>query len=188
VNSDVGRIVGDGTGVLAVSKADVSALTPAGTPGVTDLPVSTSRGINTDGLDAVVNGGTANRHNATSVGVPRGSIQAHGERTSGLDVGGHLVLTNDGGVTIDGNDLLGQVNLAGTSDAPVRSVGVSSLSDDTTSVLDVLVGDLGPTTVATLGDVGALNDLLRRKSVSGTKSSHGIGLDLLSSREGPAGT
>jgi hypothetical protein len=47
---------------------------------------------------------------------------------------------------------------------------------------------LSETTIATIAASGALSDLLRRENPTLAQQAHGIGLDLLSGREGPAGT
>lgn len=67
-HSGVCGIVGDRTGVLSVGEADEAGLTPSSAPRVSDLPV---RGcVHSDGLNAVVNTGSAHRQDATSVAVP----------------------------------------------------------------------------------------------------------------------
>lgn len=63
----VGRVVGDIASVLAISKTDVSALTPAGAPAVSHLPVAIGASVDTNCLHAVVNLLAALGHDATAV-------------------------------------------------------------------------------------------------------------------------
>jgi len=186
VDSTVDRIVGDGASVLAVSQADVTRFTPGGTPGVADLPVATSGGINTDGLDTVVNGGTAERHDATSVGVPGTGIQANRERTSRLNIGSHVGLARDLGVGTDLDNTLGWRS-TGAGSAVVGGVWVVGVEVDG-SALGIGETSLSPSTTATLSDRSALGDLLRRQNPGLAQETHGIGFDLLSGGESPART
>ena len=68
----------------------------------------------------------------------------------------------------------------------IGSVGVGGLLFLSAASDDVVVGILGPSSVAALGSLVALHDLLRAQDVVQLLDAHVVGLDLLSGRERPA--
>mmetsp|Transcript_33671 Transcript_33671/g.57774 ORF Transcript_33671/g.57774 Transcript_33671/m.57774 type:complete len:344 (+) Transcript_33671:175-1206(+) len=187
-HSDVGGIVGDVARVGAVRQTDKAVLAPGGAPLVADLPVTTRASFHADGLHAVIHLLGASGHDAALVGVPGGSIQAHGERTGGLHVRSHGGLALDGGVAGDTDHELRRTGLAGAGGALVRGVRIGGFSLDAASLLHVVVGVLSPAALATGGGAVALHQLLRREDVGSLEGTHGVGLNLLGGREGPART
>mmetsp|Transcript_7670 Transcript_7670/g.11290 ORF Transcript_7670/g.11290 Transcript_7670/m.11290 type:complete len:329 (-) Transcript_7670:101-1087(-) len=189
-NSGVGGVVGDVASVGSVGKADEARLTPGSSPAVAYLPVSLAR-VNADSLHAVVYRGSAGRHDASSVCAPGGSIEADGERASGSHVGSHLGLTTDGVVVGDGDLVVGGVRRAGAGAAVVVHgvrVWVVILSLKASSAGHVRVGALGPAAAAAIGGGITAHNLSRGEDESLAQGAHGVGLDLLGGREGPART
>ena len=186
--SDVGHIVGDSASVLTVSKTDVSRLTPSLRPGVTHLPVS-SISVDSDNLHSMVDVMSAVREDTTSVSGPGGGIDGNRHGASGLHVRGHVSLRLESLVASKSKDKLGGLGRAGSLlTGGTRGVGVGLLSLDTSVTLDVVVGTLLKTTVASHRSLVALNKLLGGKGVGDSELSHGLGLDLLGSSERPAGS
>ena len=108
----VDGIVGDQALILAVLDADVTFLTPGGTPGVLDDPVLGGEvEVHTDEEDTVVDlGGDAVGHDTTGVCLPRGGIDGDGDGADLSEGGG------DGGFgVVDGlvGGDLGDLGLAG---------------------------------------------------------------------------
>jgi len=147
-HGDVGGVVGDGAGVLAVLESDLAGLAPAGAPGVSDDPVVVD--LNTNSLDAVVDALAAHGHDAAGVGVELRGIQAHREGTGALDEGAHVGLTLDGGVAADGDDRgsggSAVVALAGGSTG--AGVRVRGFGGNAAVLLDVVVSMFSPSTTA----------------------------------------
>jgi hypothetical protein len=186
-SSGVGHVVCDAAGVLTVGKADESLLAPRWAPAVSHLPVA-GTSVNTNKLHGVVDVVAAGGHDTTGVGGPGGGIDGDGEGTSGFDVRGHGGLARlDGLVTTHSQDELVRVRAAGLGRSiGTRGVGVVRLLLDTTGSLDVVVGSLLETTVASEGGLVALHQLLLGEKVGGGELSHRIGLDLLRGGKSPA--
>ena len=181
LHSDISRVTGDGTGVLAVSQADVAGLTPGSAPGVADLPVTVGGSVHADGLHAVVHSLATSCHDTSLVRVPTRCVNAHGERTRGLHVRGHRGLTLERRVACDTNHEVVFVGFAGSTGTLGGGVRIGGLGLDAASLLDVVVSSLSPAALASVRNSVTLYHLLRRKDVGSLQGAHGVGLDLLDS-------
>ena len=190
-----GRVVGVGrnrAGVGAVREANKAGLAPRGAPRVADLPVAT-RGVDADGLDAVVHRGAALGHDAAGVGRPRFGVDAHRQRAGGAHVRCHFGLAGSrrghGGVAGRGylDHELGRVRLAAAGHTGgAGSVRVARLGFH--ARFGVLEAVLGETAVAAASEHvrGAGRHLLRRQNVLLAHLAHVVRLDLLGGGERPA--
>ena len=173
---------------------DVTLITPAGAPRVTDdVVVLAGGGIGAiaDSGDGVVEVGAAGGgvHDTGLVHLEDELVGLDGDGGGGSGNGG-LELGN--GVSLDvvvGRDedlLLGGVGLAGAGDTGSRGVGVVSL-ELLGGLLEVLEGGVLPTTVATVGGLVAGDNLLlgEGKELAGLQEVST--LDGAGGRESPAG-
>jgi len=176
--------------VAATDHADVTLLTPRGTPGVLDNPVVlASIGTITNGEDTVVEVGAAGAVKDTR-GVELEALLV------GLNGNGDGLCANSGeesrlavglDVLVAGEGDNGRASLAS---AITSSVGVGSLGADTMVVHDPLEGTVHETTTAAVVTGGAstvnkllLRDVGERALLDGPSTLNGT-----SGGEGPAGT
>jgi len=176
----------DTTGVLTISKVDITSFTPRSSPRVSYDPVTSRvRGV-TNELNGVVNSESTLRslHNTSSVVLPWLSIAADGERHLGQRVVDSLFISSDG-------DDLADVNSRSASTRSTTSIA-SSVRVTAVGVEAVSLNPLESFTrvssaASSIGSI-AIYDFLRR-SIRNTSSSHQIGrFGFFSGRESPAGT
>jgi len=175
--------------VLVTDNADVTLLTPRGTPGVLDNPVVlTSISTITNSEDTVVELSTA-----------RGIIKD----TRGVELEGELVSLDSNGdgsesysaeeivlITLDGGLVTRELDngSAGLARAINTSVRVSSLGADTIVLENPLESRVHETTVAAFVTSGTstVNELLLRDGDESTSTVEPSTLNGAGSREGPA--
>jgi len=200
LNARVSDPVSNTASVLAVLEVDEAALAPALAPGVTDEPVALI-GVVPDELHAVIDiivaAGATIAEDTRAVILPRLSIDAHGQGTSGnesnLEIGFVLTLARilaarDGIAVVSELHLnFGLVELAVAAAARItRSVGVVTVELLAASGHQILVGSVGGATIAARILSVAIDDLLGRKFhelVSGEESHR---FDSFSDGECPA--
>jgi len=189
-NDDRG-IVSNSAEILASGNLDVSIDSPSSSPGVSHIPgrsASLSIVVEVSSqLHAVINLAAARSEDSSVVVLPAGGINADGDGSSrgasGIEArfAAHSTVAADGGNNgITGRELA-RARLAATS-----SVWVVGIGFQTTSALDVLVGSLGVSSIAsTIGGI-AIDDLFHGEGSQGASSKSEPRFDGLSGRESPA--
>mmetsp|Transcript_26780 Transcript_26780/g.31451 ORF Transcript_26780/g.31451 Transcript_26780/m.31451 type:complete len:265 (-) Transcript_26780:212-1006(-) len=174
------------------SKADVSILTPGGTPGVLDLVVGGTVGVRAvaHSEDAVVELGTAiGSDDAAAVPLEDLLVGLDGDRDGALRDGGLQSLRVLGGhidVASDGNFGLGAVVAAALEDAPAL-VGVVGLGLERVRLSPLEGAVHHATHAAEVAVVGAIDELLLREGEKLTGGEEVGTFHGASGREGPAG-
>jgi len=174
--------------VLASNDTEVTLLTPAGAPRVTDEPVdSGARLTPANNVDGVSDGGGAARavHDAALVGMHLASIEVDGDDTSVVD--GSLDGRDAGANVADSGDLdldLGSNILAS---ALLGSVAVGRVEHHT--LLGIGHGIRGAATIAAVAGSDTVDELLLREHRRSLLLGLGIGASHGGNgREGPART
>ena len=103
-----------------------------------------------------------------------------------MDVRGHVGLAGHGGVPLVRGSELAFVGLAAAGVPDPAAVRIIVLGLDSSSPLLVVVGVLGPPSVAPRRRLVAGHSLLRGEDDGGVELPHDVGLELLRGREGPA--
>jgi len=186
--------------VLATDETHVTALTPAGAPGVLDDPVlDTTLLTVTDKKDTVVHGGRRARRiiDTAAVEAPESGINSNGERAVGVESSNHGVLVvvdhaPGGEVILD----LALVELASLVNTDIRIIVLADHTD-----ADSIGEGIGhETTVATLianllsgaridhAILLTIDELLLRDKRKLLLGNEGGTLHAASGRESPAGT
>jgi len=137
-------------------------------------------------LDAVINVLSTVGHDSSLVELPRRSIDADRDGSSGRCLGVDSILSVELSVAVDSCLVSVQVGVAWSGDAVSRGVGVFAVGIDSSGSLDVLVSVDGPSSVASVGRGIALDDLLHGEGVESLPSEGKVRLDSLGGRECPA--
>jgi len=172
---------------MTTSNIEVAVHSPVSSPGVADVP-----GLNAilsgeaSELDAVINLLAAVLDHTVAVRRPGRGINADGERANALEVAEHQVLIIALGDVFPASDLGTNGVAVELASAIAGSVGVRDGSVQTSSTLDVVESVFSPATIATIGGLIAINNLLRGQNGQRAMSNMVIRLDGLSGRESPA--
>lgn len=180
----------DSTDIISILEVDRSSISPVGSPRVTDDPDGGSgHGGPSGELDSVVELTTASRgrgDDSGDIGLPDGGINTDGWWSSSVGELLHGGLIVGLGDVLPAGDLgsdVGSRELAGSADLSVwvRGIGIDSSVFD-----DVLVGIWWVSSVASLVDSVAVNELLHGELDERVSGDEPLGFNGFGGREGPA--